>query len=638
MPFFLTPFYLLGAAAAGIPILIHMVHKKRAQRVLFPTIRFLKASNERTSRRQKIQDLLLLLMRILLLILLAMALAQPFLGRRRWGAGRGIRAVILLDNSYSMGTVHEGTARFKTAKDLAAVAVDALPDGAQAALMLAAPPHGHPPPMLTDDRERLRRDILKAPLSQARADLTAAVARAYDLLLDPAHIAPTLEVYVLTDLQRNAWPAPPPDEATKPRKVEPNLVVVDCGREDYRNLAISDLLVRAGARVRARPVTLQAKVHNYSPKTVAVNTTLYVDRTKQANQQIEIPGNLTATASFSHVFADAGIHTGWVQIDDDSLAVDNRRDFCIEIQHHIPALLLREEVAGLPQLDPAFFINKALDPFGDDAAQARSLVQTTVTGLAQLSHDLLKEHKVVVLVDPGGLRPSQIAILRRYVRNGGRLVIFCGPSVRPTDLNALLNADDPANALMALTVREPAVGVVDRRDYKSLIGLDYDHTAIRGFKGIRLPNTVKVYNYAPVEVPDDSPTRLLIQLSDDTNHYTGPFSRDDLHRRARRDESSLRYDRHSLAFNFRDTGRSQRGHRHASAAHQRYILVRRRPKPVLGTCLVREDHLFGHFGLGIAQQLEKYRPDRHAENHEHRRPDDHGHPELFRRQKTTKYQ
>ena len=511
MPF-LYPLYLLGTVAAGIPILIHMIHKRKAQRVLFPTIRFLKSSNERTSRRQRIQDLLLLLLRVLLLILLALALSQPFLGTRRLGLGRRIHAVILLDNSYSMATEHERKARFDAAKEMAAIVVDALPDGSQATLMLSCPPHKSSKPILSDDREKLRRDILKAPVSQARADMTAAVARAYDLLAKDE--SPTLEVYAITDLQRNAWSPPPPAEPAKAAKVEPNLVIIDCGRDDYRNLAISELIVRAGARVRGRPVGIQAKIHNYSPKTISVNTTLYVDRAKQANQQIDIPANLTATASFNHVFANAGIHTGWVQIDDDSLAIDNRRDLAIEVQDHIPALLLREQVPGIPQLDPAFFINKALDPYADDATQSRSLVQATTTDISQLSHDLLKPYKVVLLVDVGGLRPSHIAVLRRYVRHGGRLVIFCGPATRAKNLGALLNAEDPTNALMPLTVHEPAQGVVDRRQFKTLIGLDYDHTALRIFKGYRLPQTAKVYNYVPIDVPQNSPTRILISLSD----------------------------------------------------------------------------------------------------------------------------
>ena len=202
MPF-LYPIYLLGTIFAGIPIIIHMIHRRRAPKVLFPTLRFLRASNERTSRRQRIQDLFLLLLRVLLFILLALALAQPFLGSSRWGFGQRIHAVIVLDNSYSMGAEHERKARFAVAKDLAYAALEGIPTaGSQVALILSVPPHGHPRPFLTADREQVRRGILKATLSQGRADMTAAVQQAYDLLAEGTDSkAPTMEIYAITDLQ-----------------------------------------------------------------------------------------------------------------------------------------------------------------------------------------------------------------------------------------------------------------------------------------------------------------------------------------------------------------------------------------------------------------------------------------------------
>ncbi|MBM4034168.1 MAG: VWA domain-containing protein [Planctomycetes bacterium] len=520
MPF-LYPIYLLGTVFAGIPIIIHMIHRRKAPKVLFPTLRFLRASNERTSRRQRIQDLLLLLLRILLFVLLAFALAQPFLGSRRWGLGQRIHAVIVLDNSYSMGTEHERKARFAAAKDLASAALESLPPlGSQAAVLLSVPPHGYPRPFLTADREALRRDILKAPLSQGRADMTAAVQQAYDLLAEGSDSkAPTMEIYAVTDMQRNAWTAPRPLE-DKHRSPQPALIVVDVGRTDYRNLGVADLAVHGGARVRARPVTIQAKVRNYAHSKATVNVTCYVDQAKQANQQLEIPPDLVMTASFNHVFAEPGIHNGWVQIDDDSLALDNRRDFSIEIQDHLPALVVRDAVPAIAQLDPSFYVAKALDPFGDDPGKPRSLVQTTITELDKLTHDLLQKFRVVVLVDPGALQMTQIAVLRQYVRRGGRLVVFPGPNLRPRSLTDFLRGDKPADALMPVELGEPAQGLIDRKKFDSLVGLDERHTILNVFRGYHsLPQAVKVYNHVPINAPERlpaeerSPVQLLIGLS-----------------------------------------------------------------------------------------------------------------------------
>ncbi|NQT53742.1 BatA domain-containing protein [bacterium] len=509
-----------GAVATGIPLLLHMIHRRKAQRVLFPTIRFLKASNERTSRRQRIQDLLLLLMRMLLFFLCGFALdsqCNRIRSSKYAGLGRAVNAVILLDNSYSMGTVHEGRTRFEAAKQLAMVVVDSLPDGSQAAVLYSCPPAGHPKPLLESSRDKVRNAIHKATLSQARADMTAAVQRAYDFLLDDPSHPPTLEVYALTDLQRNAWSPPSPhDEATrKTADAKPQLVVVDVGREDHRNVAVTDLIVRGGARVRGRPVGLQARIQNFSPQTATVNVTLYVDRAKQSNQQLDIPGNLTATASFHHTFDSPGVHTGWVQTGDDSLPLDNRRDFSIDMQSNIPAVLYRESQGSMPHLDPDFFVAKALDPYGDDPTKTRALVQTTVTDFAQITHDAVTKFRVAVLIDPGSIKKSEAAILSRYVRRGGRLIIFCGPSLRPAALNPFLNGDTPQNSLMPVTVREPVQGFVSRRDFKSLVNVDIDHPALRIFKDYRrLVQTAKIYNFAPIDVEQTSPARILIGLSD----------------------------------------------------------------------------------------------------------------------------
>ena len=259
---------------------------------------------------------------------------------------------------------------------------------------------------------------------------------------------------------------------------------------------------------------MQAKVRNHTASKATVNATFYVDQTRQANQQLDIPPDLTITASFNYTFAGPGIHNGWVQIDDDSLALDNRRDFSIEIQDHLPALVVRDAVPAMPQLDPSFYVAKALDPFGDDPGKPRSLVQTTLTETDKLTHDLLQKFRVVALVDPGALQKTQIAVLRQYVRRGGRLVIFCGPNLHPKNLTDFLAGDDPANALMPVEIGEPAQGIVDRKKFETLIQLDEKHPILHVFKGYRLPQTVKVYNAAPVTVPQKSPVKLLIGLSD----------------------------------------------------------------------------------------------------------------------------
>jgi len=60
---FVTPLFLLCILAAAIPLALHLISNIRAEETQFPTLRFLKMSMEKTARRRRIEDLLLLLLR-----------------------------------------------------------------------------------------------------------------------------------------------------------------------------------------------------------------------------------------------------------------------------------------------------------------------------------------------------------------------------------------------------------------------------------------------------------------------------------------------------------------------------------------------------------------------------------------------
>src|SRR4051812_47403954 len=95
---FLAPTMLWGAAAAAIPIALHLFFRSRYRTVPWAAMKFLLASIEQTSRRLRFQELLLLVMRCAVVVLLALALARPLTTTVR-GAGQGdaVDAVLLID-------------------------------------------------------------------------------------------------------------------------------------------------------------------------------------------------------------------------------------------------------------------------------------------------------------------------------------------------------------------------------------------------------------------------------------------------------------------------------------------------------------------------------------------------------------
>jgi hypothetical protein len=102
---FLTPLYLFGALAVGLPILFHLIRRTPRGRQLFSSVMFLAPSPPRITRRSRIEHWLLLCLRALAICLLAAAFARPFLrapSAADASEGNGRWLAVLLDTSASM--------------------------------------------------------------------------------------------------------------------------------------------------------------------------------------------------------------------------------------------------------------------------------------------------------------------------------------------------------------------------------------------------------------------------------------------------------------------------------------------------------------------------------------------------------
>ena len=75
---FLTPLFLLGGLAIAGPILFHLLRRKSRERFTFSSLMFLRPEPPRLTKKSRLEDILLLLVRCTLLALLAFAFARPF--------------------------------------------------------------------------------------------------------------------------------------------------------------------------------------------------------------------------------------------------------------------------------------------------------------------------------------------------------------------------------------------------------------------------------------------------------------------------------------------------------------------------------------------------------------------------------
>ena len=115
---FLTPLWLLAGLAAAIPLLIHLLRRRIGTRVEFPAVRYLARAEREHSRKLKLRNLLLMLLRVFTVLAIVLAAARPVL--RAAGTGHAPTALALvIDNGLSSSLVSSGEPVLGSLKDRA---------------------------------------------------------------------------------------------------------------------------------------------------------------------------------------------------------------------------------------------------------------------------------------------------------------------------------------------------------------------------------------------------------------------------------------------------------------------------------------------------------------------------------------
>ena len=193
---FLEPFYLLLAGAAAVPLLLHLLRRRISLRVEFPAARYILRAEKENSRKLKLRNLLLMLLRILAVLFIALAAARPV--GRLIGAGHAPTAMaIVLDNSLSTSTIIDGAPLFRRLRAAAlAAARQATPSDRIWLITADGRVVGGSPSTVADAIQRLE------PTAGA-GNLPAAVSRAVGLVRGAG--LPAQHVAIASDGQATAW-------------------------------------------------------------------------------------------------------------------------------------------------------------------------------------------------------------------------------------------------------------------------------------------------------------------------------------------------------------------------------------------------------------------------------------------------
>ena len=191
-----NPWAWLGLLALAVPVLIHLLGRRSARVQRFPTLRFVAPSQPMATRRTRITDVPLLLVRMGILAAAVAALALPLLltADRERDLGRALARAIIVDTSASMTGAGSDTSVAARASDAATSVVIRTREPALA-LRGAVAWLGNQPG---------RREVVVV------SDFQTGTIDSADLAYVPRDIGVALVQVATTPLRAPTRPAPPP--------------------------------------------------------------------------------------------------------------------------------------------------------------------------------------------------------------------------------------------------------------------------------------------------------------------------------------------------------------------------------------------------------------------------------------------
>jgi hypothetical protein len=335
---------------------------------------------------------------------------------------------------------------------------------------------------LTHDRAFAEEQIDRLPSPQGSADLPEAIREALRILNEKSRSAER-DIIVLSDGQRYGWA----DENTMfhwkllagllehGSAIKPHLWVVNLDAErpaNPPNWTLTPIRTPRPVAHVHEDITFRSDLVLFGQESYAPPSKIHLEVDgKEIPDKIPVPRRSSLThgqvpLAFHHRFDTPGSHLVSVVVEPDLppnnrppgyqekdvLAVDNRRDFALEVLPPLPVLIV-DGGANLPagtKRRGADFLRDALSPAIDPTSEVRvQVVPFQEFDSVALGRDLppgdSRKPRVLILADVPRLSEAQQAAVREYLDSGGGLLVTLGPQVDEKSYNELVSKSELGN-------------------------------------------------------------------------------------------------------------------------------------------------------------------------------------------------
>ncbi len=333
---FLNPFLLFLLPLASIPLLIHFFNRRRSEKILFPSLVFLKGLEKTRLRKIQLKQWLLLAIRTLIVLLSIFAFARPVWRPEGAGGSGRTSAVLVLDDGYRSGELTKDGVLGERYKAAGEEVFELLKEGDEALTLSAT---------RTETGDALRHDwmveeekLVKMVTTAAASSVSAALEKARKLLSSSRN--PNREIYLFSDgcFELNS-PSVASPAAGKLFWFKPDL-------EESDNRVLVSYRLADPVLAPGLPVRVEAEVLNLKQADAAgVLVSLFLDGKKVSQKALDLTSGESKKVLLEGTVFSPGWHGGYVELPDDDLLADNRIYFAFYIRPKL-RLLLASDAAG----------------------------------------------------------------------------------------------------------------------------------------------------------------------------------------------------------------------------------------------------------------------------------------------------
>lgn len=434
---FLNIALLAGGLALLIPLIIHLLNKRKVVTVRWGAMHLLHEVIRQRKRKMKIEQLLLLITRIAIPIVLALCLARPVLtALRSLGLGSS-SLIVMLDDSFSMRAPAEKTATpgasvaDQARTDLQQI-TEALPKGSAAQIVLSG---GTPRKLLdqaTTALDLIPKKLGDVPSMSGPVSANDAFQAATSALKDAPNAA--REVVIISDFQEADWKAIadgaalPALENLSKQEPKPQITFYRIGSDLAENLSIASADLSALVAAETQPIGLRVRIKNHGKRPWQdIPVHLEADGARLRTARVSVAPEGEAVLSFTHAFDKVGDHSLSVRLEGDSFADDNAFHSIVQVRNQLNVLLIDGKPGAAPLEGATDFLELALTPHTAAANTLKDLIRTKKVDLRKLRDDDFKQAEVVILANVEKLQGRAQSDLDKFVKEGGGLLIFAGP-------------------------------------------------------------------------------------------------------------------------------------------------------------------------------------------------------------------